>query len=199
MMDLAMSKDALAIRRVLGARAPREAPPAMMDEAAFQDFYRRTSGPLRGYVTRVLGHTGPADDLVQEAYLRVLRGGPATEDPSELRAFLFRVAGNLIVDHWRRRARERGVPDARAAEATTPATDVPLRLDFARVFAELGPQERQMLWLAYVEGSAHQEIASALGLRTGSIRVLLHRARRKLARLVEARGVSRHERSRGER
>jgi RNA polymerase sigma-70 factor (ECF subfamily) len=45
-----------------------------------------------------------------------------------------------------------------------------------------------MLWLAYVEGADHREIAEALELRAGSIRVLLHRARKKLARLIESTG-----------
>jgi len=54
----------------------------------------------------------------------------------------------------------------------------------ARVFEQLRPQQRQLMWLAYVEGAEHREIAAALGLRQGSVRVLLHRARRKLAALL---------------
>ena len=46
-----------------------------------------------------------------------------------------------------------------------------------------------MLWLAYVEGSAHDEIAQSLGVRTGSMKVLLFRARRKLRELVSAEGT----------
>jgi RNA polymerase sigma-70 factor (ECF subfamily) len=53
------------------------------------------------------------------------------------------------------------------------------------VFGELKPQQRQMLWLSYVEGSDHREIATALGVREGSVRVLLHRARKKLASLLK--------------
>jgi RNA polymerase sigma-70 factor (ECF subfamily) len=43
------------------------------------------------------------------------------------------------------------------------------------------------MWLAYVEGADHREIAAALGLRERSVRVLLHRARRKLATLLRQR------------
>ena len=56
-----------------------------------------------------------------------------------------------------------------------------------RTFQRLRPQQRQLLWLAYVEGADHHEIARALGLRPLSVRVLLFRARRKLAQLIEAR------------
>jgi RNA polymerase sigma-70 factor, ECF subfamily len=60
-----------------------------------------------------------------------------------------------------------------------------LRLDMIRMFQQLTPQQRQMMWLAYVEGADHREIAAALGLREGSVRVLLHRARRRLASLIQ--------------
>jgi RNA polymerase sigma-70 factor (ECF subfamily) len=179
--------DALAVDRVVPARRPMEpeATPGMMDESLFQTLYRRTAPSLRAYVAHVLGDASQADDIAQDAYLRLLRSGPATEDPSQLRAFLFRVASNLIIDHWRHRGRERRLRDERAAPPHVPAPDLPLRLDFARVFERLNPQQRQMMWLAYVEGADHREIAAALGLRERSVRVLLYRARHKLARMVE--------------
>jgi len=55
-----------------------------------------------------------------------------------------------------------------------------------QAFQRLKPRERQLLWLAYVEGSSHKEIADCTGLRAGSIRLLLFRARRKLAELIGA-------------
>jgi RNA polymerase sigma factor (sigma-70 family) len=60
-----------------------------------------------------------------------------------------------------------------------------LRVD-QPAFQRLKPRERQLLWLAYVEGSSHKEIADCTGLRAGSIRLLLFRARRKLAELIGA-------------
>ena len=51
------------------------------------------------------------------------------------------------------------------------------------------PGERQMLWLAYVEGSSHKEIAEIVGTREQSVRTLLFRARRKLTSLLRARGL----------
>jgi RNA polymerase sigma-70 factor (ECF subfamily) len=50
--------------------------------------------------------------------------------------------------------------------------------------AQLTPRERDLVWLAYGQGSSHQEIAGALGLRTGSIKPLLFRARRKLVKFL---------------
>jgi RNA polymerase sigma-70 factor (ECF subfamily) len=53
-----------------------------------------------------------------------------------------------------------------------------------QAFRRLKDRERQLLWLAYVEGASHKEIADSTGLKAGSVRLLLFRARRKLADLI---------------
>jgi RNA polymerase sigma-70 factor (ECF subfamily) len=62
--------------------------------------------------------------------------------------------------------------------------DAESRHDLRRALQRLSSRERELLWLAYAEGSSHREIADALGLRAGGIRVLLFRARRRLAGLL---------------
>jgi len=57
-------------------------------------------------------------------------------------------------------------------------------------FAELAPRDRALLWLAYVEEHNHQEIASALGLARGSVKVLLSRARTRLRKLLVTKGLT---------
>lgn len=154
-----------------------------MNEGSFQSFYAATAGPLRAYVARTLGDFGQVDDIVQETYLRLLRTADIPDDPVQVRKIAFRIASNLMVDEWRRR--KRTLPHADAApEPGAAAPDPTLRVDMTRVFGELKPQQRQMLWLSYVEGADHREIAAAIGVREGSVRVLLHRARRKLASLL---------------
>jgi RNA polymerase sigma-70 factor, ECF subfamily len=157
-----------------------------MDEAAFQSLYSETARALRAYVVRVSGDRSQVDDVVQESFLRLLRMPAAPDDPQQLRRLLFRIASNLMTDEWRRRRRARTAADANALEPKGSSPDVALRLDMIRVFQQLAPQQRQMMWLAYVEGADHREIAAALGLREGSVRVLLHRARRRLASLLQA-------------
>ena len=162
----------------------------MIDESGFEALYRRTAAPLRAYVARVIGSAARADDIVQEAYLRLLRTPPPIDDPGQLRAYLFRTAGNLIHDHWRQQQRERKSSERASSEPETVNPDLALRLDMTRLFEQLRPQQRQLMWLAYVEGADHREIAAALGLRERSVRVLLHRARRKLATLLQERGAA---------
>jgi len=158
---------------------------ALLDEREFQALYARTAAPLRAYVARSLGNATHADDIVQETYLRVLRHPVPTREDDELRSYVFRIASNLVVDHWRARRREtkQGVPDKAA-----PARDQGARLDLKKLFARLKPRERQLVWLAHVEGANHKEIAAALGLRAGSVRVLLSRARHRLARMLRDHG-----------
>ena len=171
--------------------------PATLDEQAFHACYRRTAGPLRAYVVRVMGSVAQADDIVQEAYLRLLRVERPPEDPSEQRALLIRIASNLMVDHWRR-ARREGSEGITAPEGIADSPDLALRLDMARVFAALRPEQRQLVWLAYVEGASHKEIGAAMGVRERSVRVLLHRAKRKLATLLGEAGLGRRGTARGD-
>ena len=158
---------------------------ARPDEAEFDAFYRRTERALRAYVFRVTGHAADADDIVQEAFLRLLRAGPESGDEA-WRRYLYRVASHLVVDRWRARRRWRDDEHtASSPESTTPGPDG----DVARTFAELPSRERALLWLAYVEGETHEEMAASLGVGRRSVKVLLFRARRRLRDLLQAKGI----------
>jgi RNA polymerase sigma-70 factor (ECF subfamily) len=147
-------------------------------------WYQPTAAPLRAYVVRALGGVTHADDIVQDTYLRMLRRPIASDDPTECRAYLWCIARHLLVDHWRRRKREAPLEDR--PELPARERDAALRLDIARTFRQLRPRERRLIWLAHIQGASHREIAAALGLGVPSIRVLLLRARRKMARSLRA-------------
>ena len=66
----------------------------------------------------------------------------------------------------------------------SPTIDTERASDLRRAMTHLKPRERALLWLAYAQGSSHKEIAQSLGLRTGSVKLLLFRARRRLAALL---------------
>jgi RNA polymerase sigma-70 factor (ECF subfamily) len=164
-----------------------------VDESAFQAIYRVLARPLWSYLYRVLGSAADADDVLQETFLRYVQSPLATSDERQIRAYLYRIASNLAIDHLRRRTREgtrivAGELQADMAAVADEGDAVVLRQDMARTFRALTPRNRVLLWLAYVEGSAHREIAAALGLKASSVPVLLFRARRKLARLLKSKG-----------
>ena len=153
-----------------------------MDEEAFRAFYDRTSGALWGYLSRISGDRQIADDLLQESYYRLLKTTAVFESENHRRNYLYRIATNLVRD-TRRAARpifDEGVEVADVA-APDPSADLESRADVRRALGRLKPRERAMLWLAYANGSSHAEIADVLGVKAASIKLLLFRARRKLA------------------
>lgn len=167
------------------ARKPASVP--SMDEAEFRAFYEQTAPPLRGYLRRVTGDASLADDLLQESYLRLLRAPLAPTEEAHRKHYLFRVATNLLRDHFRSSKHSFAPLPENAAPASTDR-DLNLQRDFEKLLLELKPRERELLWLAYVEGYRHDEIAKLMNCRAASIRPMLFRARGKLAELLRARG-----------
>ena len=160
-----------------------------MDEAAFHAFYTRTAPILHAYLARISGNRALADDLLQEAYLRLLRARFVGSSDAHTKNYLFRIATNLLRDHFRRPHRDSAeLPESLAAPETLGTLD--LRKDFQAVFGALSPRERAMLWLAYVEGSTQGEIAAILDLKASSIKTMLFRARSRLAELLRAKGLA---------
>jgi len=157
-----------------------------MDEDAFRGFYDRTARALWGYLSRTSGDRQVADDLLQECYYRLLKSTVVFENEAHRRNYLYRIGTNLVRDTKRgsRPLFADGV-DVGELEAPQAHADAAERADVRRAMGRLKPRERALLWLAYAQGSSHSEIAGVLGLKTGSIKLLLFRARRKLAALLQ--------------
>lgn len=149
--------------------------PAVSREG-FRIFYDRTSRPLWAYLLRVSGRCDVADDLLQESYCRFLSAELPEMDAAQSKSYLYKIATNLLHDRWRHRESPETVPTAQSQQ-----DDPEARTDVRRALEKLKPRERQLLWLAHVEGFDHKEIARLMGLKVASIRVLLFRARRELA------------------
>jgi RNA polymerase sigma-70 factor (ECF subfamily) len=160
-----------------------------MTEEAFRVFYEQTARPIWVYLARTTGDDRLADDLLQETYYRFLRTRTTFESDDHRRHYLFRIASNLVRDQWRR-ARTDALELGEASDASPVSDDATVgdrahgRIDVARALEQLKPRERALLWLAYAQGFSHQEIASQLGLRTGSLKALLFRARRRLVNVL---------------
>ncbi|MDR3771729.1 MAG: sigma-70 family RNA polymerase sigma factor [Terracidiphilus sp.] len=172
----------------LAAGLPAE---MLMNSDAFAAFYQRSARPLWAYLARVSADPALADDLLQESFVRLLCAGrpelSLAEGEVAARRYLFRIASNLLRDHWRRpvSASIEELPEElfaatdRSAQADTQAVLGP-------ALARMRPRDRQLLWLAHAEGYSHGEIAQITGLASASIRLLLFRARRKIARILMA-------------
>lgn len=152
-----------------------------LTEAEFEAFHARTCQPLWAYLRRIAGDPAQADDVLQESYLRLLRHPPAPDrDERERKAYLFQIATNLMRDRWRARERERSALERLLSLWPSRSEPAGVSLDMEAALDRLPPRDRALLWLAYVEGYDHREIAKVLGLQEGSVRVILFRARKKL-------------------
>ncbi len=168
------------------ARAERA---AEFDSAAFESFYAATAPALAAYVRHVSGDPTVVEDVVQEAFLRFLRLCRPGMDEAHMRGYLYRAATTILYDQWRRRrTAEQG--RAEATPAAVANADPTVSVDVTRALNALGPRDRSLVWLAYVEGASHVEIAAALGLSRLSVRVLLFRARSKLTGILRREGNS---------
>jgi RNA polymerase sigma-70 factor (ECF subfamily) len=161
-----------------------------MDEDAFRALYDRTARALWVYLSRMTGSRDLADDLLQETYYRFLRARAGYESDTHRRNALFQIATNLARDRHRRGRRAALVPLPEGKELPELRAGVDLagetqrRTDLSRAMAQLRPRDREMLWLAYAQGSSHRDIAGTIGVKTASVRLLLFRARHKLAALL---------------
>jgi len=178
-----------AIPNVLAGEAPTLAGDAPgltgMDSDAFAAFYERSARPLWAYLARVSGDAALADDLLQESFVRFLCANHPEDGEVNARRYLFRIATNLMRDHWKRpkpASIDELPEDLFHVRDHSAACDS--RAILGPALEAMRPRERQLLWLAYAEGYSHREIADITGLATASIRLLLFRARRKVARLL---------------
>jgi RNA polymerase sigma-70 factor (ECF subfamily) len=160
----------------------------VMDEDTFRAFYERTARGVWAYLARLTGDRQMADDLLQETFYRFLRAGATHDSEAHRRNSLYRIATNLARDARRRTlthpfhgAAGQDVEDIAVCDH---GAEFERRADFTRAMSHLNPRERAMLWLAYAEGASHREIADVMGLRPASMKLLLFRARRRLASLL---------------
>lgn len=168
----------------------RTGKPGPMDDVRFEAFYRRTASSLWSYLFRLTGDAAAADDLLQKAFFRFLSVNPTLASEEHQRRWIFRTATNLALDHFRetKRRRDREAPEL-PMQLGTSAENRELRHDMMKTFSELKPRERALLWLAHVEEADHEDISEALGVKTGSVKVLLFRARKRLAELLTKKGL----------
>jgi len=166
------------------------------EAAAFDELFRRWSGPLLRYLERMVRDLAIAEELVQEAFLRVHRARDRYSPDARFSTWLYRIATNLALNELRRPRskavhRSTDADDAPELAADAPATDdvVEARRRGAAVGEALGQlpeKQRAALCLSAVEGLSYAEVAEALDVTEKAVKSLVHRARSTLAtRLAE--------------
>lgn len=160
-------------------------------EASFRALYERSAPRLRAYLRRMTGSPEMADDVLQDAYVRYLGADvPEAMTEEQTMSYLYTTATRLVYDRWRRQRTERRWKDTTTMEKIRDPEPVGLRRDVEQALERLKPRDRAMLWLAYAEGRAHREIAEIMDVKQPSVRVLLFRARKRLAGILEEHGLT---------
>lgn len=170
-------------RLLLGAR--------QLNEEALASIYDAFSSALFRYAVRLLGNSEAAEDIVSETFFRFIRSIGAGGGPKKhLKAYLYRVAHNLIVDQYRRNpivevdfdSEILGPADNKEDPAHQAETSI-AQLEVRKKLWMLTEDQRQVIVLKYFEGLNNQEVADILGKPVGAIKSLQHRGLNSLRRM----------------
>lgn len=163
-----------------------------LDEKKLAAIYDAFSPALFRYAYRLLGDVETAEDIVAETFFRFLRSLRAGGGPNEhLKAYLYRVAHNLIMDRFRRHppielnldvenvymsdANEDPVHKAETTQAQAKAR---------QALWKLTPEQRQVIVLKFFEGLNNEEVSRILRKPVGAVKSLQHRALSALRRIL---------------
>lgn len=169
------------------------------DAAAFEEIYRRSSGFVYSVALRVTGSAAEAEEVTQEAFIRAYRSLGGFGFRSSFTTWLYRIATNLAVNAYRRKAREAGrraeYDDAVEAVPAEPEAGKGIdREDTERtlrdLLAVLTPEHRACIVLREIEGLRYEEMAAALHININTVRTRLKRAREALMAAAKKRGVA---------
>jgi RNA polymerase sigma-70 factor (ECF subfamily) len=154
------------------------------DRRAFEELVRLTGRRVYSLAYRMVGDRQDAEDVAQDAYLRMYRGLAGFREEARFETWMYRIVANCAITHLRRRGRfgmvfsdedlDVPVPDYAAQRAVD-------RDELERGLAALPEGQRIPLLLKDVYGLSVREIAEELDVGEGAVKVRLHRARKHLA------------------
>lgn len=168
------------------------------DRSAFDRLFDRWGPPLLHYLERMVTDTATAEELVQEAFLRVYRARQRYRVEARFSTWLYRIATNLALNELRKPRRSRphaSVDDAAQGGSVlrlvSSTQDAGVQLDARRratrveaALQQLPERQKMAIWLSAVEGLSYSEVAIALDTSEKSVKALVHRARVSLVNRV---------------
>jgi len=161
-----------------------------------QEFHNIRSDLLQ-YLTRLTGDQEKAEDITQDAFIRILGKGFEDKETNDFRAYLFRTAINLLIDRKRRADRkpiaeqydeETTLADEVVQVGEDPLTDTikaEMNGCIAGLLKKLSDADHQALGLINYGGMSVRETAEIMGVSVAAMKVRLHRARGRLKELMD--------------
>ena len=163
------------------------------DRAAWGGLVERHKDALVNYLTRMTGDRSAAEDLAQDAFVRLFERASSYRPQGKFRAYLYRIAVNLLRSQERRRQRWRLIVSrflSANGDRPEPAASARMLGDerdrqVADAVAQLPHRFRAPIVLFNIEGWSYREIAQALGCREGTVKSRIFRGRQLLRRQLE--------------
>lgn len=160
------------------------------DAEAFGLLYRQHLARVYRFVRYRVDDPHEAEDLTETVFLKVWEALPAYRQTGlPWTAWLFRIAANTVIDYYRTHHAHTELEEALPAEGLELLDRVSLGEERGQVrlaLQQLPPDQQRLLWLRFVDGLSHAEVACILGKTEGNVRVMQHRALAALAKLLEA-------------
>jgi RNA polymerase sigma factor (sigma-70 family) len=164
------------------------------DDCAFEELYRRYQPRIAAFVRRKVGDPARAEDIAQDVFFSALRRLRATDAEIDFKPWVFQIASNAAIDHWRRTSRaeeisvdaDEGMRQSDRVRLTGAAGPDSVLVDKERfehlrgAFDELSDMHSRILVMREFEGLSYREIAEQLDVSRGSVESTLFRARRRL-------------------
>ena len=151
------------------------------------ELFERHHRRLYQFFVRLVGDRGAAEDLVQEVFVRLIKYRHTWRSEADFVPWMFALARNAGVDHFRARKRDDRRDTALVPEPVAPVPHAVQRIEereraslLRAALEQLAPEKREVLLLARFGEMRHDRIASVLGISPGAVRVRLHRALKEL-------------------
>jgi RNA polymerase sigma-70 factor, ECF subfamily len=157
------------------------------DRRAFEELVRLTHRRVYSLAYRLVRDRSEAEDVAQEAYLRMFRGLGAFREEARFETWMYRVVANCAMSALRRRGRFGEIVTDEVADRPVPETPehrAVQRDELTRALDSLSPGQRVVVVLKDVYGLSCQEIGEELDIEEGAVKVRLHRARKRLVELL---------------
>jgi len=165
------------------------------DLNAFESLFREHQRSIYGWILRIVRDPAAAEDLTVETFWRIHRAHARFESARPFEPWARRIATRAALDWLRARRPEAGMTDLDAADlpaasAPDPGIAAEVRLKTAQAFARLPPGLRTAAVLSVVEEQPHKDVAAALGISVGAVKLRVFRAIRLLRKDLLEQGIT---------
>jgi RNA polymerase sigma-70 factor (ECF subfamily) len=161
------------------------------DLEAFESLFRQFQGEVFRWIVRIVRDRGVAEDLTIETFWRIHRAHARFDPDRSFAAWARRLATNTALDYLKTSRRETELPeDLQSPALPDPGIRQEVRERVNKAFGELPPKLRVAATLALIEEEPYQEIADALGIRVGAVKLRVFRAVRLLRKRLNEMGVT---------